>query len=355
MFNLIFFIDISEGRPGMLIPLFSSPNTNLPYVQQMDEFFQVRELVPFLEYENYKTAPSEKARSIAINDQGLVAFRSTDNAIVCGDVTEILQYIADNQALVSQDQILRSQLHRIEAAELKPSYEAWRAVAGLTFDDEDQRKFWIDSELQLFQKQKKIWADIDSKDTSAAKGDQGSIYVSISEHSTEYLLRWLSTRSNFVSKDWTKIWHYVNEETPFDERVEEIALSWIYFLGDEDHDLQQTKSVVYVLLERWKAHPKWTEFGEFLSDRLASDPSLLFTFLRPKRLFRGLFGFLSINGEFSDVLKILKFCATEGPKDEETLELLKATMQTLYDRETGRAPDHALLVALSNLYDELID
>ena len=40
MFDLIYFLDVSEGRPGMLVPLLSAPNTNLPYVQQMDEFLE---------------------------------------------------------------------------------------------------------------------------------------------------------------------------------------------------------------------------------------------------------------------------------------------------------------------------
>jgi hypothetical protein len=40
MFNLNGFIDVSDGRPGMLVPLLSSPDTNLPYVQEMDEFLR---------------------------------------------------------------------------------------------------------------------------------------------------------------------------------------------------------------------------------------------------------------------------------------------------------------------------
>jgi len=53
MFKLILSLDIADGRPGMLVPLFSSSTTNMPYVQQMDEFLLVKEMVPFLDYENY--------------------------------------------------------------------------------------------------------------------------------------------------------------------------------------------------------------------------------------------------------------------------------------------------------------
>ena len=78
MFKLNCFLDLSNGRPGMLVPLISSPNTNLPYVQQMDEFLMVKELVPFLDYENYPIVQNKEERIIAIGEQGLVAFRSPD-------------------------------------------------------------------------------------------------------------------------------------------------------------------------------------------------------------------------------------------------------------------------------------
>ena len=93
MFNLIQLIDISDGEPGMLVPLLSSPHTNLPYVQQMDEFLFIREVAPFLEYENYPIVPADEPRSINIGEKGLIAFRSFDGSIRCGDIQEIVGYI----------------------------------------------------------------------------------------------------------------------------------------------------------------------------------------------------------------------------------------------------------------------
>ena len=49
MFNLMLFLDIARGKPGMLVPVFSSDKTNMPYVQQMDEFLIVKDIIPFLE------------------------------------------------------------------------------------------------------------------------------------------------------------------------------------------------------------------------------------------------------------------------------------------------------------------
>jgi hypothetical protein len=88
MFNLNGFIDVSNGRPGMLVPQLSSPDTNLPYVQEMDEFLIVKEIIPFLEYENYSTIPEgqeRQERSVAIGDRGLIAFRSVDGSIFCSN------------------------------------------------------------------------------------------------------------------------------------------------------------------------------------------------------------------------------------------------------------------------------
>jgi hypothetical protein len=91
MFTLNGFVDVSNGRPGMLVPLLSSADTNLPYVQEMDEFFLLKEIIPFLEYENYPIVPESHGRSIAIGDRGLIAFRSVDGSIFCGNAEETLK------------------------------------------------------------------------------------------------------------------------------------------------------------------------------------------------------------------------------------------------------------------------
>ena len=155
MFSLMTLLDLAEGKPGMLVPVFSSRTTNVPYVQQMDEFLLVREVVPFFEYENYECLPSQYSQSetptIAIGDKGLIAFRSTNDQIVIGDFEEILKYISENGELIQRDPVLRLQLQRIESAELNPSYALWREVAPKIFSNDVQAKFWIDSELQLYQ------------------------------------------------------------------------------------------------------------------------------------------------------------------------------------------------------------
>ena len=166
---------------------------------------------------------------------------------------------------------------------MQPSYENWREVAASVFSDADQGKFWIDSELQLFQKQKRIWREIDSLDADHAKGSDQEALASLRQRSTEYLIRWLSLRANYVSRNWTKLWHYVHERVPFDDRVTQIAVSWMYALDDAS-DLSETKSIIYALLQGWTSLGiDYPDYGEFLSDRLATDPSFLFSLLRPKK------------------------------------------------------------------------
>jgi hypothetical protein len=74
MFTLNCFLDLSNGRPGMLVPLLSAPDTNLPYVQQMDEFLMVKEVMPFLDYENYPIVSNTQKRIVTIRNRGLIAF-----------------------------------------------------------------------------------------------------------------------------------------------------------------------------------------------------------------------------------------------------------------------------------------
>ncbi len=334
------FLDISEGNPGVLIPLLSSPNTNLPYVQQMDEYLQVKEVVPFLEYENYPLIPFEYSHTITVGDKGLIAFRSYDGNIVCGNVSEILAYIAKHQEAIANIPILQSQLNRIESAELNPSYDIWRAVADTVFYEKDQIKFWVDSELHLFQKQKKIWSEIDPLEPDEPKASESGIYGSISNYSDEYLVRWLSNRSNFGKSDWTKIWHFVNERTPFDDRVPEVALNWIFQRGGEEQENSGIKSIVFALLERWITfgyEPR--ELGDFLCDRLAAEPFLIFDFLRPQRLFSVLFKFLAKRGEIDEVLKIISFCASELPREPYIVDALSAALEAMVE-QTKRVEDN---------------
>jgi hypothetical protein len=303
----------------------------------MDEFLMVKELVPFLEYENYPVVPSANSRPVAIGDQGLVAFRTPDDSIFCGNIEETLAFLKNNQELVTRNPILRVQLNRIESAELQPSYDAWRDAANIVFDDADQKKLWLDSELLIFQKQKQIWSDIDPTEPVSRNLRESSLQGSLADYGFDFLVEWLAKRSNFNVKGWTAVWHHVNEGLPFDERVGQIGVSWMYALGEEDYDFQQSKSILYALLQRRNSCPdiNWRELAEFVSDRLHSEPYLLYTFLKPRGYFSTLFVFLILYGHTDDVLKLVDFCVGNVPKDEEVLKTLEIAIACALDRLVG--------------------
>jgi hypothetical protein len=334
MYSVTHFVDVSDGQAGMLIPVFASSSTNLPYVQQMDEYFQVTEMLPFLEFENYPLVVCNASRSTEVGDRGLVAFRSTDNSIVCGTVAETLNFLDRSRETIKASPHLYSQLLRIEGVERGFIYEAWKAVAQATFEREDQRQFWISSELALFEAQQHLWEDIGS---SSRADDRSRIAFGLSgalnSYSSEYLIRWLANRKNFSCADWAKIWHYVNERDPFESRLFEVALQWLYFTQAEGLDLSEARSIVFAILQLSRfAKGGLADLGGFLSDELINDLPTLYGFLRPAKLFENLLSFLGSHGEPEDVLSIAKYILSELPRDPYVLSSLVSALRLLRTR-----------------------
>jgi hypothetical protein len=89
IFKLSMLLDISDGKPGMLVPVFSSPSTNMPYVQQMDEFLMIKDMLPYLDYEHYRIAQPTSEPVATVGDKGIIAFRTPDDTLVSGDFEEI--------------------------------------------------------------------------------------------------------------------------------------------------------------------------------------------------------------------------------------------------------------------------
>jgi hypothetical protein len=333
MFTLNCFVDLSNGRPGMLVPVLSSPDTNLPYVQQMDEYLVVKEVIPFLEYENYPIIQSTQELVVTVGDGGLVAFRSADDSIFCGNPEEVLKYIDENRALVATNVLLRIQLNRIESVGLEKSYDDWRDLAKAKFDNEKQRSLWLNSEHRLHQKQQQIWTELDRGEVKPEEPSKPGLQRPLSEYSAEHLLRWLSSRSNYFAKGWTTVWHHVNVRLPFDDRVSLLGMNWMYALNEEDADFQQSKSILFGLFYRSKRSKdiEWAELAEFVLERLIAEPYLLYNFLKPRSLLPDLMVFLALFGSVDYVLRLVEFCIQNVPKEghvvaamEEALEIILA-------------------------------
>jgi hypothetical protein len=89
--------------------------------------------------------------------------------------------------------------------------------------------------------------------------------------------------------------------------------------------------VLFALLGRRKIGYPLPDLGEYLSSRFAIDPTLLFSFLRPKTLFSDLMQFLCECGDQDDAFKITKFAITELPKDEYVWSVLEEALSSIYD------------------------
>jgi hypothetical protein len=126
----------------------------------------------------------------------------------------------------------------------------------------------------------------------------------------------------------------VKNGLPFDERVPQIGISWMYALGEEDFDFQQSKSILCVLLQhdRSPVNINWRELGEFVSERLNSQPYLLYEFLKPNQLFASLFAFLASHGNTDDFLKLTEFCIADVPKDEVMMNALEIGLECILER-----------------------
>jgi hypothetical protein len=326
-------VDASDGEPGMLIPVLSSSSTNLPYVQQMDEYFQVTEMLPFLEYENYPLVAYNASTGTEIGDRGLVAFRGIDGSIFCGSTAEVVQQFERSKDEVRTSPHLYSQLLRIEGVELGSIYDAWRTVANATFEGEEQRRFWLESELTHFQTQREIWADIDSQREDDRSRQAFGLAEGLNTYSSEYLIRWLTNRKNFRCSDWGKIWHYVSENTPFDSRLFAIGLQWLYFAQAEGLSLSEAKSIVFALLQLAVfSNEDLRNFGTLLSDELSNDLLAIFGLLRPAFFLERLFVFLGAHGGPEDVLSIVRFVVSELPQEAYILDALRKSLVQLRTR-----------------------
>jgi hypothetical protein len=53
VFKVFGYLDFAPDRPGVMVPVFSNIGTNIPYVQSLDEFYQIEEFFPYFQYEEF--------------------------------------------------------------------------------------------------------------------------------------------------------------------------------------------------------------------------------------------------------------------------------------------------------------
>jgi hypothetical protein len=73
VFRVSGYIDLADGAPGMLIPAFAKDGTNTPYVQSMDEFYDIEDFFAYYQYENYSFVSEGLLIEAEIGGAGLIA------------------------------------------------------------------------------------------------------------------------------------------------------------------------------------------------------------------------------------------------------------------------------------------
>jgi hypothetical protein len=248
-----------------------------------------------------------------------------------------LKYIDDNRALIATNASLRVQLNRIEAVGPEKCYDGWRDLAKTKFDDEKQRSLWLSSEHRLHDRQQRIWDEIDGGEIKPEQPSRPGLEKALSEYVVEHLLRWLSVKSNYFATGWTTVWHYVNARLPFDDRASLLGIKWMYALNEEDTQFQQSKSILFGLFYRSRKSKDidWTELAEFILEHLVSEAALIYNFLKPRALLPDLLLFLAAFGSVDYVLRLIRFCLLNVPKEEYVVGAMEGALEIILEEQSG--------------------
>jgi hypothetical protein len=229
MFKVSACIDTSEGQPGLVIPVFRIEKTNIPFVQEMDEFFNIICFVPYYEADEYSLVPLESPIICNENEPGVIAFIQPDSTVFAGRMKDIFSYLQVNDKELLVSPLLRAQLMRITSADLAAQYDAWKLVAQSCFESERQQEAWVRAELELSQRSKHLWRiigsfDLNRKLPKKIDYDRGAI------DDPERLLDIIANRANFAATNWSQLWFMLLAHMPIDARVHNLASQWLYHM-----------------------------------------------------------------------------------------------------------------------------
>lgn len=75
MYKLDGYLDLAPGRATLLIPVFTKRGINTPFVQNMDEFFQIEDFSPYYYCDEFDFVKEQRGLEADIGQGGIVAFR----------------------------------------------------------------------------------------------------------------------------------------------------------------------------------------------------------------------------------------------------------------------------------------
>jgi hypothetical protein len=300
-FKLSMLIDLVPGSKGLMIPVFKIEGSNLPFVQEMNEAFEVVEMQPYLAADFYEIALTSAQLSTDVGEKGIIAFRSFDDEIFSGDISQVLTYRDINRAHIADVPMLDLQIGRICGDPINSMYDKWRSVSDIHFEDKDAI-FWRDNEISLYQQNRVIWTNLDHEE----KDQIGETAGLLSSHSFEYMFRWLT--KNFVNPAWKSVWIKCFRISPFDERLYIIAEDWLRLKMSDYESISEIKLILFVLLENQEIYRVSNDFIDQLNEYIYTKNFEFYEMLSPDPLAGLIFERLERSGEpklFEEIYRYL--------------------------------------------------
>lgn len=263
-----------SDAPGVAVPVFVMDGSNLPFVQEMDQYYTVVDMMPFLNSEYYEmTADSGGEHYVQIGEPGLIAFRDLNRRIKVMGLSEIFEY-RDKYAVQLQDApLLNLQLARACGVPRAAMHDMWRMVAASYFP-EAERDSWIDAEHQLSQRDSAIWAAIKDAPDSDLQFDDipGDL-------SFERLFAWLNTNRHHPK--WGRVWIRAFQKRPFDERMMQLGADWSESRIAASAPVAEVKAVLYLFLEGTESRSISEEFSIILREYITEKGAEFYDFYYP--------------------------------------------------------------------------
>lgn len=254
----------------MLIPVFAKDGTNTPYVQSMDEFYDVEDFFAYYQYEKFSFVSENATIEAEIGRAGLIAFRTPLRQIWCGEASGAIQYLNMHAADLDHTPLLKLQLLRISNAPLAQQYEGWRSASDRYFKSPRQRANWLDAELLSYQSNDKVWNRINSKKVER-RARLHFVADRFQSVDPEHRFAVLSDPAHFDFSDWEIEWFKLKDQLPADERVYLLASEWLFSIFASNLEIGRTKNVFAESLRFLRTmDDQDDQFADFLSELIRS-------------------------------------------------------------------------------------
>lgn len=234
MYRLVSFANFARRPYSLLVPVFSAPNQNVPYVQVMNCHFDVTALVPYYLLEAAAQHEMKEELSLDVRSPGIIAFVMGDGEPRYGNIHFVRKWVMDNLQTLTHYPLLSAQLIRITKIGIGEKYNVLAAAAPRIFDDQDAAKQWLQGELTLLQKDAQIWNAIERNERIKRTGTEWRNPIAeLSAIDRDNLILWLSDFANFDNPHWARAWFSAEVLTSGiagDERLFVIATNWLHYL-----------------------------------------------------------------------------------------------------------------------------